>query len=446
MFIAKGKSISFNRGRYETEAHEKVVTVRSVSKKFCKNLRRSMAYGISDLTKNLFSIKTDSNELRRDEFWALKGLTFELSKGDVVGLIGANGSGKTTLLRLLAGILPPDTGEIRIRGRVSALIALGAGFHPHMTGRENIFLNGTILGLSYEEIKMKFDEIVAFAEIRDFLEAPISTYSSGMKVRLGFAIAIQTQPEVILIDEVLAVGDLSFRARCLEKLDQIRSSGTTIVFVSHNRQAVKSLCNRVLYFRNGIIQASGPPADMIELYIMENRKKQSIISGFSSKVVKKRSIGPGKSFAFGTEQGSIKNAVFTGSGTQRSTFAAGDIINAKVEVFFSESIKNPAVSLIIQDQNLVFLGGKYIYLKQNPDENGITETSIVFAFKALLREGSYFLTFCLEDRSSDMALFPIDKQICALAFEITSNQNDQLIGTVDFNINCVEELNGSSFE
>ena len=157
-----------------------VVSVRDVSKKFCKKLKRSMIYGIIDLSHNMMGKHTDSTYLRKDEFWAIRNLSFELKRGDVLGLIGVNGSGKTTLLRLLAGIFPPDKGEIQIKGRVGALIAVGAGFHPHMTGRENIYLNGTILGMDRNEIDSKFQDIVDFAEIHDFLDAPISTYSSTM--------------------------------------------------------------------------------------------------------------------------------------------------------------------------------------------------------------------------------------------------------------------------
>ena len=180
---------------------EVILSAKDVSKKFCKKLRRSMAYGLTDLTKNLFAIKPGSAELRKEEFWALKDIDFELRRGDVLGLIGVNGSGKTTLLRLLSGIFPPDKGEIMIKGRVGALIALGAGFHPYFSGRENIYLNGAILGISRDELDAQFDKIVEFSEIGDFIDAPVATYSSGMRVRLGFSVAIAMKPDVLLIDE-----------------------------------------------------------------------------------------------------------------------------------------------------------------------------------------------------------------------------------------------------
>lgn len=233
-----------------SEPGETVVSVKNVSKKFCKKLKRSMAYGIIDLSKNLVGLKPDSNELRKDEFWAVDDVSFELRKGEVLGLIGLNGSGKTTLLRLLTGIFPPDKGEIMMKGRVGALIAVGAGFHPHMTGRENIYLNGTILGMSREEIDSKFQEIVDFAAIGDFLDAPVSTYSSGMRVRLGFAIAVNIKPDILLIDEVLAVGDASFRYKCINEIDRLMAD-TAVVYVSHNLPEVTRICSRILVIERG---------------------------------------------------------------------------------------------------------------------------------------------------------------------------------------------------
>jgi len=244
-----------------------VVSVRNVSKKFCKTLRRSMAYGIADLARGLVGIKPDSRTLRKGEFWALDDVSFELRRGEVLGLIGVNGSGKTTLLRLLAGIFPPDKGQITVKGRVGALIALGAGFHPHMTGRENIYLNGAILGMRRREIEDRFDAIVDFAEIGDFVEAPVASYSSGMKVRLGFAIAIQLDPDVLLVDEVLAVGDVGFRAKCYNAIyESTRRAGT--VFVSHSMQHVSRICSNVVVLDGGHVAArSSNVAQAIQSYL-----------------------------------------------------------------------------------------------------------------------------------------------------------------------------------
>lgn len=253
-----------------------VVSVKGVSKKFCKRLRRSMAYGIVDLGKNLIGVKPDLSKLRRDEFWALEDVSFELKKGETLGLIGPNGSGKTTLLRLLAGIFPPDKGEISVKGRVGALIAVGAGFHPHMTGRENIYLNGSILGMNRKEIDAKFQDIVNFAEIDDFLDAPVSTYSSGMRVRLGFSIAVHLEPDILIVDEVIAVGDIRFKRKCFKRIKELSSSGTSIIFVSHQLYILGGLCDRTILLEKGRLQNIGRTKEIIELY--ELREKGKVIN------------------------------------------------------------------------------------------------------------------------------------------------------------------------
>ncbi len=236
-----------------------LLSVRNVSKKFCKRLRRSMAYGIWDLGKDLLGIRPKSSGLRKEEFWSLDDINFELRRGEVLGLIGANGSGKSTLLRLIAGIFPPDKGEIAMRGRVGALIAVGAGFHPHMSGAENIYLNGAVLGMTREEIDATFDDIVEFSGIGDFLNAPVSAYSSGMRVRLGFSIATAVQPDILLIDEILAVGDAKFRNKCYNRIGEIRGNTATI-FVSHHVTQVAQVCSRCLLLDKGrVVHVGGVP-------------------------------------------------------------------------------------------------------------------------------------------------------------------------------------------
>jgi len=243
-----------------------VIKVENVSKKFCRSLRRSMAYGTIDLFRNLFGLPTYNGNLRKGEFWSLNNINFEIKKGEAFGLVGANGSGKTTLLRLINGIFPPDRGKISIKGRIGALIAVGAGFHPHMTGRENIYLNGTILGMSKKEIKENFDSIVDFADIGEFLDAPVSTYSSGMYVRLGFAIAIHCRPDIVLVDEILAVGDAKFQRKCLDKLQNLRKNGASFVLVSHNMDNIDGICDRAILLDNGEQKMIGDTKDVIPAF------------------------------------------------------------------------------------------------------------------------------------------------------------------------------------
>ncbi|MEM7827068.1 MAG: ATP-binding cassette domain-containing protein [Candidatus Aenigmatarchaeota archaeon] len=178
------------------DQQETVLSVKNVSKKFCKNLKLNMFYGLVDLSKNLLGLKPNSTQLRKSEFWAVDDVSFDLKRGQILGLIGVNGSGKSTLLKLIAGIFPPDKGEIIVKGRIGSLISLGVGFHPHMSGRENIYLNGAILGMKFKEINSKIQSIIDFAELGDFIDAPVATYSSGMRVRLGFSIAIATKPDI----------------------------------------------------------------------------------------------------------------------------------------------------------------------------------------------------------------------------------------------------------
>jgi lipopolysaccharide transport system ATP-binding protein len=191
-----------------------------------------------------------------EEFWALQGVSFEIKRGDVVGIIGRNGAGKSTLLKVLSRITEPTTGRIRISGRVASLLEVGTGFHPELTGRENIYLNGAILGMTRVEIKSKFDEIVAFAEVEKFLDTPVKRYSSGMYVRLAFAVAAHLEPEILIVDEVLAVGDATFQKKCLGRMSEVARGGRTVFFVSHNLNAVESLCSRALLLEKGCLKDS----------------------------------------------------------------------------------------------------------------------------------------------------------------------------------------------
>lgn len=207
----------------------------------------------------------------REEFWALKDVSFEIQEGDRIGIIGRNGAGKSTLLKLLSRITEPTTGKIILNGRVASLLEVGTGFHPELTGRENIYLNGAILGMNRAEIRRKFDEIVAFSEVGRFLDTPVKRYSSGMYVRLAFAVAAHLEPEILIVDEVLSVGDAVFQKKCLGKISDISTrEGRTVLFVSHNMLAVKNMCQRVLWMEDGKLKQDGAPAEVVSNYLQAN--------------------------------------------------------------------------------------------------------------------------------------------------------------------------------
>lgn len=244
---------------------EVLVKVEGLSKKFCKDLKTSLWYGVKDLVTGIRGGSKDRS-LRAKEFWAVKDINFELRRGECLGLIGHNGAGKSTLLKILNGLINPDEGKVTIKGRVGALIELGAGFNPILSGRENIYNNGAILGFSRKEIDTKLETIIAFAELEEFIDMPVQHYSSGMKVRLGFAVAAQMEPDVLIIDEVLAVGDLGFMLKCFKTIDTILPH-TAILFVSHSMPMVSRICNQVILMDHGVSQFQGQDVSKaIDLY------------------------------------------------------------------------------------------------------------------------------------------------------------------------------------
>ncbi len=245
-------------------AEEVLIRVEGVSKKFCRDLHTSLRYGLVDLTREMVG-KPRTQELRPKEFWAVKDVSFELKRGQSLGLIGRNGAGKTTLLRMLNGLIKPDTGRIEMRGRIGALIALGAGFNPILTGRENIYVNGSILGLTRAEIDARMDDIVEFAEVQEFIDSPVSSYSSGMNVRLGFAVATAMDPDVIILDEVLAVGDAAFRSKCYQRIASMRKQAA-VIFVSHIMEQVTRICDRALVVSKGQVVYLGDTMTAVDHY------------------------------------------------------------------------------------------------------------------------------------------------------------------------------------
>ena len=254
------------------------IRAEGLSKKFGMTLRRSMAYGLKDSLSRLCGNKVSSEVLRPGEFWAVKDVSFELHQGESLGLMGLNGSGKTTLLRILNGIFAPDAGQVTMRGRVGALVAVGAGFSPMLTGRENIYVNGALLGLGKRDIDEKLEEILAFADVGVFIDSPIKHYSSGMVVRLGFAVAAMCEPDILLIDEVLAVGDLNFQKKCYDYLHRLKRDGTSIILVSHSVGAIWAICDKGLLLHEGRVAASGSVEDILRAYNDQNARNALVRS------------------------------------------------------------------------------------------------------------------------------------------------------------------------
>ncbi len=249
-----------------------LVSVEAVSKKYCRDLDRSLRYGLQDIARALVGRGADPGRLRQGEFWALREVSLELGGGECVGVIGPNGAGKSTLLKLIHGRLPPDRGRIRLRGKLAAISELGIGFNPVLSGRENIFHNAALLGLSRNATEELLDEIIAFSELEEFIDAPVFTYSSGMRARLGYSVAAHLEPDALLIDEVLTVGDLAFRRKCVQHMQRFLARGKSVLLVSHDMYTVQTLCARAIYLERGEVAFAGTSAEAVNRYLKARRE------------------------------------------------------------------------------------------------------------------------------------------------------------------------------
>jgi lipopolysaccharide transport system ATP-binding protein len=337
-----------------------VLSVHGVSKKFCRNLKRSLLYGVQDIASELLGLREKSENLRPKEFWALKDVSFQLKRGEALGLVGKNGSGKSTMLRIIAGLIKPDTGFVEINGRVAPLIALGAGFNPILTGRENIYANMSILGLSKKEIDKRFDEVVEFAEIGDAIDAPVQSYSSGMAARLGFASAIHTEPDILLIDEVLAVGDVKFRVKCVRKLYELREKGTSFIMVSHNHDALTTVCESGVYLLKGVPIICGDIRSVMDKYESDLFVGSKKLMGMMQ-VQHTQSNGTDlviESITLINHNGKISDSIFSGKPAHFS-----------IVFTVNKHIKNVQINLQIDSGDV----GQIIYLN-SPDDNFLLDT------------------------------------------------------------------------
>lgn len=355
--MTTANSSSNNKPRHVAGHDEIAVSVDNISKKFCRNLKRSMLYGLQDIATELVGRRRKSDRLRAGEFWALDGISFQLRRGEALGLVGPNGAGKSTLLRIISGLIKPDVGTASISGRVAPLIALGAGFNPILTGRENISVNMSILGLSQKEIDARFDEVVDFAEIGDALDAPVQTYSSGMAARLGFSCAVHTEPDVLLVDEVLAVGDLKFRMKCFRQMAKLLERGTCFILVSHNPHAIMTVCRTAVYVSKGKLIASGDTAEVMSRY---EQDLFSISQSTESEALRLPEKSPHESLGlditavcFKDENGNLLAAPKTGS-------AASVCVRCRVRQEMKDIHLIVAVSnLSMENERVLYLSSQY---------------------------------------------------------------------------------------
>jgi lipopolysaccharide transport system ATP-binding protein len=358
---------------------EVLVKVEEISKKFCKSLKRSMLYGIQDIARDTFSLRPFKDGLRKDEFWAVDDISFELKRGECLGLIGPNGAGKSTLLKVLNGIILPDRGCAEIRGRVGALIEIGAGFHPMLTGRENVYINGSILGFSKKEIARKFDEIVEFSELSEFIDTPVKHYSSGMYVRLGFAIAAQMKPDVLLVDEVLAVGDVDFRAKCFNVINNIMRRAA-VILVSHSMPDISRVCSEIMVLNRGQSEFHGNEvARGIDYYYSLFEGEKMSVSGSGRATIEKIELASkGK-----------KNI------EQIDYLDDLDVhLNAKVD----PTIANPNLTITFYNRSLQQVSQWGSYYQGIKIENRNGELNIIIKFNEInLSPSVYYLTVTILD-------------------------------------------------
>ena len=369
------------------------IKVEHVSKKFCKSIKSSMIYGMQDIGLNLLGRKSYADTLRKNEFWAVGDVSFEVKKGETLGIIGPNGSGKTTMLKMINGIFWPDKGKITVKGRIGALIAVGAGFHPQLSGRENIYINGAILGMSRKEIDKKFDSIVDFADVEAFLETPVKNYSSGMYVRLGFAIAAHSDSDILLIDEILSVGDITFQAKCMKRMKDLDQKGVTKIFISHNLNSVYLLCDKAIYLKNGVVKYAGNTVDVINEFKIEALKGEDFNMNSENEV---RS---------GTKEIEMKKIEFLDrNNVCKSKFKRGETLKVKIQYEAKKKIENPEFSV-----SFVTLDGVVLTKATTRDHSFETgkvneQGEIIYTIDALpFNIGKYLITVACWDETGHVA-------------------------------------------
>ncbi len=374
-----------------------IIKVEHISKSYILKHQNAERYTalrdvLTNKAKSIFSSSNASNQKQTsEEFWALNDVSFEVKQGERVGIIGRNGAGKSTLLKVLSRIVTPTKGRITIDGRVASLLEVGTGFHPELSGRENIYLNGSILGMSKSEIKNKFDEIVAFSEVEKFLDTPVKRYSSGMYVRLAFAVAAHLDPEILIVDEVLAVGDAEFQKKCLGKMKDVSSEGRTVLFVSHNMAAVRNLCDKAILLNKGTVHMQGSVDVVMDEYL--NSKDAGRLSGVYSAINKNES-----------DVKLLKAEMFDSMGNTQDQFEITENITIKFTILCARkvpnlyayiAVKNNQEDLLIESDTMDFLPNIFDLMKEGVNEYEVKINANVLAV------GDYLLYLSLASSYSD---------------------------------------------
>jgi ABC-type polysaccharide/polyol phosphate transport system ATPase subunit len=417
--------------------NDTAITVDHVKKKYL--LYHERHDSIKDL---ILSGRRSSHEV----LWALNDVSFEFKRGHTYGLIGENGCGKSTLLKAIANILRPESGTVTVDGRISALLELGAGFHPDLTGRENIFLNGAILRLSRPEIEARFDDIVDFSELEEFIDMPVKSYSSGMYMRLAFAIAVNVDPDILLIDEVLAVGDASFQRRCFRRIKEYQEAGKTIIFVSHDLNAVKDLCDEAILMDHGKIVVTGEPVNIVSAYFEMLSKKEAakrlgkMDRALGDVSAEELTAATDKRYGFGAA--TIKEfALLNAAGQPTATIASGDQVAVKVRIEFNDTIANPVVGMVIHAATGLDVYGTnnaYTGTAIQPKHAGDAITA-EFSLAAWLREGNYSISLGIVDMT-DGNVTPADRWVDAISFDVLKGED--IVGLADLRAEMKVDENG----
>ena len=401
--------------------NENVIEVKDVTKSFKVYLDKG-----SQLKERLLFRKRSRYEERK----VLRGISFSVKKGEAIGLIGHNGCGKSTTLKLLTRIMYPDSGSIKMQGRVSSLIELGAGFHPDMSGRENIYTNAAIFGLNKKEIDSRIQSIIDFSELKDFIDNPVRTYSSGMYMRLAFSVAINVDADILLIDEILAVGDANFQSKCFNKLREIKSHGTTIVIVSHSLGQIEQICDRSIWIHDGLIKAEGPPKEIDLEYLdymsrkIQDRNKKSEEAADTEEPAENKD---GK--RWGSGEARIKRIrSFASDGTEQSVFRVGEDIRLVVDYTVKKPVQDAVIGFGIFDMNGVQCYGTNTRIDKLPEltltKDGTAEVTMK---NVQLLSGEYMIDIAIEQGEG----IPVDYYRQAYKIQMLSAYGDAGIARVD---------------